>query len=109
MHYRHQRRRNILSVKPLISRNDWFENSLNEASVQIKLQNPDFFSSCDFAFTDTPPDDDSHNEINLSSSYIDQELGIKRIVFYKLPILSRISRDTDLTQFLTELIREHIK
>jgi hypothetical protein len=36
-------------------------------------------------------------------------LGIKRIVFYKLPILSRISRDTDLTQFLTELIREHIK
>jgi hypothetical protein len=107
MHQRHQRRQIITSAKPSISRNDWFENSLNQAITQIKSQNPDFFRTCDFAFVDSPPVDGVNDEINFSSSYMNQELGIQRIVFYKLPILSRVSRDTNLTQFLIGLIWAH--
>jgi hypothetical protein len=109
MQRRHQRRQIIASLKPSISRNEWFDNCLSQAIKQIKTQSPDFFRTRDLALVDTPPVDERSDQINFSSSYLDQELGIQRIVFYKLPILSRVSRETNLTQFLVELIWAHKK
>jgi hypothetical protein len=109
MQRRHQRRQIIASAKSSISRNEWFDNCLNQAITQIKTQSPDFFRTCDLALVDTPPVDELSDQINFSSSYLDPELGIQRIVFYKLPILARVSRETNLTQFLIELIWAHKK
>jgi hypothetical protein len=107
MHQRHQRRRIIQSAQSSISQNEWFESCLNQAIKIVQEQQPLFFRSCDFAFADIPPIDDDNREISFSSSYINQELGTQRIVFYKFPILSKISYGTDLPQFLAELIRAH--
>jgi hypothetical protein len=109
MRHRHQRRQNISSVRPSISRNEWFDNCLNQAITQIKTQTPNFFHTRDLALVDTPPIDELSDQINFSSSYLDPELRIQRIVFYKLPILSRVSREINLTQFLIELIWAHKK